>query len=161
MPQATAWLSQHADEYGAACEQLVISGHSAGGHLTAMLFATDWATFGVQTQAIRGGIAISGLFDLEPLRYTHLNTDLQLDADGAHALSPIHLQPTLHVPMVVTVGALETSEFLRQSQLIADTPTWQTVASQPVVIPKHHHFNILDAFTDLSSAIWQQNFFRQ
>ncbi|MEL7236788.1 MAG: alpha/beta hydrolase, partial [Chloroflexota bacterium] len=58
-----AWLYANATAYGIACEELIITGHSAGGHLTAMMFATDWKQYGMPAAAIIGGVAISGLFD--------------------------------------------------------------------------------------------------
>lgn len=62
--QGFSWLCKHAADYSSGCDELVISGHSAGGHLTAMMLATDWAARGVNANVIKGGIAISGLFDL-------------------------------------------------------------------------------------------------
>ena len=99
----------------------MITGHSAGGHLTGMMFATDWQAYGVPATAIAGGVAISGLFDLDPFLWLTLNDTLRLDEQSAKALSPIRYQPTVSAPLVVTVGALESDEFKRQTVSICET----------------------------------------
>ncbi len=150
--RAVAWLHHHASEYGAGDQQLIVTGHSAGGHLTAMMFATNWAEHDVPDAAIVGGVALSGLFDLEPLRYTQMNADLRLDEQSARSLSPANLQPQVSAPLIVAVGALESSEFHRQSRLIHDV--WSQNCSRPMLLKDCHHFNILDVFTDPNGPIW-------
>ena len=78
--EAVAWLGRHGANYGMPVERLVVAGHSAGGHLVAMLFATDWDRYGISPDLVVGGVAISGVFDLEPLVQVSFNTDLRLDA---------------------------------------------------------------------------------
>src|SRR5262249_55797717 len=65
---AVAWLHHHAGEHGIDPERIHVAGHSAGGHLTAMVLATDWTAFGLDHNPVRGACAISGLYDLEPIR---------------------------------------------------------------------------------------------
>ena len=65
---AVAWVHAHAAEIGGDPARIFVSGHSAGGHLTAMLLATDWTTLGRPADVVKGGVAISGLYDLEPIR---------------------------------------------------------------------------------------------
>lgn len=93
------------------------TGHSAGGHLTAMLLATDWVAFG-SSHIVTGGCAISGLFDLVPLLETSINGALRLDAATAARLSPINLAaPKRHLHAFV--GDLEGEEYTHQSTSIA------------------------------------------
>ena len=74
--------------------RLFVSGHSAGGHLTAMAAATDWSAFaGLPADTIKGGCGISGLYDLEPIRLSYLNDTLRLTPDEAGRNSPILLTP--------------------------------------------------------------------
>ncbi|MCX7783184.1 MAG: alpha/beta hydrolase, partial [Meiothermus sp.] len=136
--RAVAWLSREAPRYGAS-SPILISGHSAGGHLTAEMFATPWEEYGVPVEAIAGGIAISGLFDLEPLLQVSVNSDLRLDPVSAWAASPAHKQPTLKAPLVLAVGALESSEFHRQSQLLHQA--WPHNCPEVISLPGLHHFN--------------------
>lgn len=154
--RAIAWLHRHAPTYGVSVEHIVISGHSAGGHLTACLWATDWAAYNVPTKHIAGGVALSGLYDLAPLLHTTINNDIRLDRATAAALSPVGMQPLVRAPLIIGVGAQESSEFVRQSQLLCDT--WPTVCVGPLLLAECHHFNILSPLADLSSAIWQTGY---
>lgn len=149
--RAIVWLARHAREYGAPTE-MIITGHSAGGHLTGMMLATDWTTYGLTEPPLVGGVAVSGLFDLEPLTYTTINDDLRMDIATALALSPIYLRPAASVPLVVVVGGLESDEFQRQSHFMCGV--WTDHCVGPFVIEDRHHFNILDDFTDLTSPLW-------
>jgi arylformamidase len=126
-----------------------VSGHSAGGHLTAMMFATDWSAFGMPESAIVGGVALSGLFDLEPLIHTSINRDLSLDEQTAKALSPIHLRPRINGPMIAAVGALESNEFRRQTGLIC--AAWPENCVGPTILDGYHHFSMLEALPELIS----------
>lgn len=151
--RAVAWLYHHAFEYGVDASKMIVSGHSAGGHLTAMTFAADWQALEMPTTAIAGGIAISGLFDLEPLLNVSFNTDLRLDQESARAISPVHHQSTVHAPLVVAVGDLESGEFKRQSQLLVNA--WPKVTSEVIALPQRHHFDVLDDLVDPQSMMWK------
>lgn len=150
--RAVAWLYHNAANYGVESQRIVVSGHSAGGHLVAMLFATDWAAYDVPGEAIIGGIALSGIFDLEPVSLTSINKDVRLDAQAVETLSPIGLQPQIAAPLIVAVGALESSEFRRQSQLICDV--WGSACVGPLFLEDCHHFNILDPLAEMDSRLW-------
>jgi arylformamidase len=151
--EGVAWLRREGARYGVATERLVVAGHSAGGHLAAMLVATDWSARGLPG-AIAGAATISGLFDLEPLLEVSLNHDWQLDATQARALSPLRLRPHIAVPLVVAAGADETSEYIRQSRRFWEH--WsecQRAGSGPLLIPARHHFSVLSDLGDPTSAL--------
>src|SRR5207302_3423749 len=107
-------------QHGAAVERIVIGGHSAGGHLVAMLFATDWRRFGLSLAPFAAGLTLSGVHDLEPLVLSTMNADLRLDAAEARRVSPVKYQPKTDASLFIAVGANETAEFVRQSDLIFD-----------------------------------------
>jgi arylformamidase len=107
------------------------------------MFATDWASRGLNPYAFCGGLAISGIYDLVPLLQVSMNADLHLDRAAAAALSPIQLTPQLQVPLVMAVGGAETSEFVRQTHLL---PTaWGEVCTSVTEIDNANHFTIVDA----------------
>src|SRR5207244_7056849 len=93
--------------------------------------------------------------DLEPLVLSTMNADLCLDAKEARRVSPLHLQCDIDVPLLVAVGNDETSEFVRQSQLIFDA--WPrnrpTGAAAPLLIPDRHHFSVVLDHADPDSAL--------
>ncbi len=149
MVQALAWTFRHAALYGGDPRRIVVAGHSAGGHLTAMLMTCRWRAVAPDLPAalVAGGLSISGVFDLEPLRRTpFLQADLRLSVASARRLSPIRFPPPA-APLYATVGANESEEFLRQNGLIRKA--WGDNAV-PVceAIPGTHHFDVLDDLTD-------------
>jgi arylformamidase len=85
-----AWLYRQAPAHGCDPTRLHVAGHSAGGHLAAVTLMTDWAGFGLPENMIKGVCAISGVFDLEPIRRCYLNEVVGLDTDEAHRNSPLH-----------------------------------------------------------------------
>ena len=122
MRRACAWIYRHAGELQIDPARIVCSGHSAGGHLAAMMLATDWAGGGAEAlprRLLSGAVSVSGLFDLEPLSRTpFLREDLRLNGELVRELSPIYLPCRTDVPLLRAVGELETAAFHRQSELI-------------------------------------------
>jgi arylformamidase len=115
-----AWIYRNAAAIGGDPGRIHVTGHSAGGHLTAMLLATAWEEYGLPVDVINGAVPVSGLFDLEPLRLSYLNADLRMGVEEARRNSPIHHLPKWMPPTVVAVGGGETDEFRRQSMIYAE-----------------------------------------
>jgi arylformamidase len=156
--EAVVWLQREGPRHGLAMQRLAVSGHSAGGHLAAMLVATDWRARGLPADPIAGAVAISGVFDLEPLVQVSFNIDLKLDAGRAYLVSPIHLQPRAPVPVLIAAGAEETSEFIRQSWLLWERwPECHPPRRRgPLFIPGRHHFSVVTDLGDPASELVQQ-----
>jgi len=142
---ALAWVWNNIAEYGGDAGNIHVSGHSAGGHLTAMMAATDWASFapGLPADLVKSGLCISGLFELEAVRLCYLNDVLGMDRAEAEANSPVLLSPPLGVRQVVTVGGDETAEFLRQSSEYAAELSKRGTAVQSLAPAGLHHFSIV------------------
>jgi len=155
--EGVAWLRREGTRYGVPAERLVVAGHSAGGHLAAMLVATDWSALG-SPSALAGAVAVSGVFDLEPLVQVSFNADLKLDRARARAVSPIHLRPRSSVPMLCAAGADETSEFIRQSWLLWER--WPECHPHgrhgPLFVPERHHFSVVSDLGDPASELARQ-----
>ncbi len=150
--RATQWIYQHAQEYGANPQELYLSGHSAGGHLTAMMMASTWLDY--PNLSITGALSISGLYDLEPLVHaSFLNSVLQIDVQRAKAMSPIYQNPKDSIPLWTCVGGEESSEFHRQNQLIAHS--WKKCFRGDIAMPTYNHFSIMDAMADSSTPLFQ------
>lgn len=157
---AVVWAWRNAAEIGGDPDRLFVSGHSAGGHIAAMMLATDWTAEGLPADAVKGGCCVSGLFDLTPMRLCYIDDTIHLsDADVA-AYSPETLAPTAGSHTIVAVGGAETAEFLRQSRDFA--ATWRRAghAVDLLEVPGANHFTILydhaDANRELCQAMVRQ-----
>ena len=155
--KAMAWLYRRADDLGFDRDRIVVSGHSAGGHLTAMMMAAQWPAFdpGLPADLIKGGLAISGIYDLEPLvPLPFINADLRLDAAAARRLSPVHMPPATPSPLVTAVGGLESAEFKRQTQLIRRA--WPKNAREDLDVPGANHLTVCDQLAVESSPLFHE-----
>lgn len=149
-----AWVWRHARDFGADPDRIFVSGHSAGGHLTAMLLLTDWPAVepGLPSDLVKGGVAISGLYELEPIRLCFLNESLHMDAETARRNSPLHMlaavgAPT-RAPLVFCLGGNETAEFHRQQDAFLAAWRGRNLPAEVVPAPGLHHFNVIDELAD-------------
>ncbi len=155
MLRAHAWLYRNGDRFGFDPTRMFTAGHSAGAHLTAMMMAALWPAFASDLPAdlVRGGLAISGIYDLEPLLYApFVAADLQLTAKRARMLSPIYLPAATPAPLYTAVGGRETSEFRRQNALIGKA--WPKNLVRDVPMPRWHHLNVIDELADPESPLF-------
>jgi arylformamidase len=134
---------------------LVISGHSAGGHLAACMLATDWRAFDPSLPAdlVTAGYAISGLFDLGPLVGTSINTALHLDAATAQAASPLFWTAPAAGSLDAVVGADESAEYLRQSRIIVDRWGAAGLPTRFAAIEGANHFTAIAPLADPGSPM--------
>ena len=139
-------------------KRLAACGHSAGGHLAAALVATEWRAFGadVPGNLVRHALAISGVFDLEPLLHISMNADLRLDAASAKAMSPAYWPAPQGAIFEAFVGGEESSEFLRQSHLIVDRWGKEGATTLFSAIPGANHFTAPAPLADPGSGMVDQ-----
>jgi arylformamidase len=142
--QALTVLSERADEFGFDRERLFVGGWSAGGHLTAIVS---------QHPAFRGGLTISGIFDLEPIALNYLNDKLRLDAAEIAGLSPLKVLAERMPPLRMFVGGAELPELKRQSATYAEAARERGLPVGLRVLPGHHHFSILNELSRPDGAI--------
>jgi arylformamidase len=133
--------------------RMIVTGHSAGGHLAAAMVATDWQTLYPKAppNLVPAGTAISGVFDLTPLTGFAINTDLRLSADDARRLSPIFWPVPSGRTIDAAVGDLETEAFKQQSRRMAET--WKAQAQIRYVEYPGNHFTVIEALCDPSGAM--------
>ena len=104
--EAIIWIWNNADDYLISKHRINVSGHSAGGHITGMVLATDWSTISndLPKDIVKTGIPISGLYQLDPIRETTIADALGLDDEESLALSPHFFEPNTDAPILVTLG---------------------------------------------------------
>ncbi|MCC7275593.1 MAG: alpha/beta hydrolase [Alphaproteobacteria bacterium] len=151
--RAVAWTAARISAMGGDPARIWVAGHSAGGHLTAEMLATDWRGFGYMSAPVAGGFALSGLYELEPIRLTYLNEVLGMDAETARRNSPALHPPASAPPLLAAVGGAETAEFHRQQAALATAWRGAGLDVETVAAPGRNHFTILDAFIDPGHAV--------
>lgn len=146
MRTACEWLWRTCSTSGGDPARIHVSGHSAGGHLTAMLMATDWPSLAPDLPAdlVKSGTSVSGLFELEPMLYLPLNEDLKLDEESAHHNSPMFLDPRTDAPLSIVVGGDESEEFRRQSLDFTEKWRGRGARIEYVEFAGLNHFTVLD-----------------
>ena len=155
MLRASSWLYLNAEQYGMDEDRLYVSGHSAGGHLAAMMMAALWPVFDsrLPRDLFKGALAISGIYDLRPLTQVDwLNTDLKLDDAAALKVSPAFLPPATRAPVMSCVGGNESAEFKRQNALLA--ARWKGVFAGDIAMPGANHFSVVDGMANQSSNLF-------
>jgi len=133
--EAVRWLRREGPSHGVAQDRLIVSGWSAGGHLTATTLAMD---------EVDAGLAISGIYDVEPCRLNYLNEKLKLTADEAARLSPILHLPQRSAPIIVAYGTAELPELQRQSAAYHEARRAAGLASELLPLAGLDHFSIMD-----------------
>lgn len=135
--------------------RMLVFGHSAGGHLAAAMVATDWNALYPKTPGdlVPAACSVSGVFDLTPLVSVTMNEDLRLDEEEARRVSPLFWPAPKGRTFDAVAGGLESSEFLRQSRVIAETWGKAGVATRYEKIAGANHFTVADPLADPHSAM--------
>ena len=141
---AVRWIAAHAREFGGDQRRIFVSGWSAGGHLTAMV---------MDEPTVSGGLAISGIFDLAPVRLNYLNDKLQLTDNDVQRLSPLRNLPARSAPLMLACGAAELPELQRQSDAYATARAQAALPGSLLCLPLMNHFTILEALARADGAL--------
>jgi arylformamidase len=136
-------------------QPLVMSGHSAGGHLAACMLATDWPAFdaSLPENPVVAAYTISGLFDLGPLVDTSINKAMGLDHAAATAASPLFWNAPVRGSLDAVVGENESAEYFRQSRTIVERWSAVGMATRFGTVPAANHFTAIAPLADPDSPM--------
>lgn len=148
--EAMAWLWRYAAAHGGDPNRIYVAGHSAGGHLAAMLLATDWPAYApdLPPGVVKGACAIGGIFDLEPIRLSFLNDKLHLTEAQVAAHSPLRCDYPGPAPLLLVVADDESAEFHRQSREMAAFWRARGYPAELVVPQGLDHFDVVNQLRD-------------
>jgi arylformamidase len=135
--RAIAWVCKNAASFGGDPARVYIGGHSSGGHLCGVALVTNWPEFGLTETAVKGGLCMSGMYEMEPVR---LFTDQMADAMSAQR----HIDK-LHAPITVTYGTFETPDFQRQSRDFAAAVKAAGKPVELIEVPNYAHLEMAES----------------
>ena len=154
--EAIVWIWNNASDYSISRHRINVSGHSAGGHITGMVLATDWSTISnnLPKDIVKTGIPISGLYQLDPIRETTIADALGLNDEESLALSPHFYQPQTEAPILVTLGGGETPEFHWQTNKFLKR--WKNFKAplDYFAEPDVDHFGVVERLANSESQIF-------
>ena len=156
MLQASAWLWRNGGNFGAPYNRVHVAGHSAGGHLTAMMLAALWPSLArdLPKKVVSGGLAISGVYDLRDIvNVPSVNNDVRMTPAQAWKWSPMSLPPASDAPLYLAAGGKELPPFIDQNRAFGQH--WKKVLAQDIPCPDDNHFSILEKLRDPSSALFR------
>ena len=143
---AIAWVYRNAAQFGGDAARLYVGGHSSGGHLAAMALTCDWESkFGVPSSFIKGGLVISGLYDLAPVRLTKEFAYVTFDDASEQAMSPQRHLARLKAPLAVAVGGKDSPEFIRQARHFAAAVTAAGGTATLIEAAGYNHFEMSES----------------
>jgi arylformamidase len=152
--RALRWTYDNQIRTGRA-EKILISGHSSGAHMAALLAMQDWAALGVDAAAFLGFVCISGPYDLEPVLLSSRRSYIDLSEAEARQMSPILHVSRSCLPLHLLYGSRESPEFIRQSRAFAKALESENKLAACVEILGKNHFEIMDALADPNEAVAQ------
>lgn len=141
---AIAWTYKNAKSFGGDPERLFVSGHSSGGHLCGVALVTDWSRYGVPANAVKGGLAVSGMYELDPVMLSARSSYVKISDEEKAALSALRHLDRVACPAAFAYGDGESPEFKRQSRDMAAALKAKGKPSELIEVKGVNHFEIIE-----------------
>ena len=152
--RAVAWVYKNAASFGGDASRIYLSGHSSGGHLGGVVMVTDWEKeFGLPKDTIKGGVLVSGMYDLKPVRLSARSSYVTITDAVENALSAQRHIDKLNAPVVIAYGSLETPEFQRQSRDFVDAVSKAGKPAQLMRCDGYNHFEVIETLANPYSPL--------
>ena len=152
--RAVAWVAANAASFGGDPTRIYVGGHSSGGHLAGNVLITDWPKdFGLPVDLVKGGLCMSGMYDLKAVRLSARSSYVKFDDRIEHALSPIRHLGRVRCPVVVSYGERDSPEFQRQSREWAEALRGIGRLQTLIVGPGLNHFEMPETLADPSKPL--------
>lgn len=150
-----AWVCMNITRYGGNPAKIYVSGHSAGGHLTAMALANDWTIAGLPQDCIKGAVATSGVFDLDMVMKISVQEQVRMTPEVAKLNSPFENPPRVKCPLVVAVGGAEPKGWQQMSMDYFNFCKAQGMNVEYLVVPGANHYTLSERLLDETNALTQ------
>ncbi len=155
---AIAWVYKNIVGYGGDPGKIFVSGHSAGGHLTAMALAHDWSKEGVPQDCIKGAVATSGVFDLDVVMRISVQEQVCMTPEIAALNSPFKNPPRVKCPLVIAVGGAEPKGWQQMSEDYFSYCKRQNMSVEYLIVPQANHYTMSEKLLDESNVLSQSMF---
>ena len=144
-----AWTYKNASSFGGDPGRFYIGGHSSGGHLCGVALVTDWEkSFGLPPDFVKGGLCMSGMYDMKPVRLSKRSSYVKFDDGMEQAMSSQRHLDLLRAPVVVTYGTDETPEFQRQNRDFAAAVKSAGKKIELIEAPNYNHFEMVESLSN-------------
>jgi arylformamidase len=145
---AIAWVHKNASSFGGDPSRIYLSGHSSGGHLAAVVLTTPWNDLGLPEDTVKGGVLLSGIYDLKAVRISNRSSYVKIDDAAENAYSPQRHIGRLHAPVIVMYGTNETPEFQRQSREFAAAVKAAGKPIETIVAQQYVHMESVESLAN-------------
>jgi len=155
LARAIRWIYQNASGFGGDRTRILLSGHSSGAHLAAVLATLDWQALGLPAAPFCGLVLISGAYDLEPVLISARRSYIDLTPDEADRLSAPRHADRIRCPVTLLYGDRETPEFIRQSRAFSEILAGTGRLKALIEVATCNHFEIFDRMADPDSDVFR------
>ncbi|WP_299007156.1 alpha/beta hydrolase [uncultured Shewanella sp.] len=149
--KAFSWILTNISQWNGNINQITLCGHSVGAFLACKILEQD--RFNHHSFSIEKTLLLSGLYDLGPMKYSYLNTDLQISNEDVKTLSPIYAHLILSSRILICVGKDETAEFIRQSSCYSKQLADDGKENHLLILPQTNHYRMMRYLAGSNNAI--------